>query len=162
MLADSPGELERKALGALSRLYRHDTFAAENANRAYAILVFPEARKIAAGFGIETATGVLFTEGKSLSFYNLTGLSCGFEIGIRKFAFAIFFNDESAFQRFKDATGFMLGCSHNLVIADDIVSRNSSTTTRQPGVQGFVFNQSGFMLDLGIHISKITEYEPGE
>ena len=160
--ADSPEELERKARGALSRLFRHNRLAAENADRAYAILVFPEAKRLAVGIGLETATGVLFQKMNPLSFHNLTGFSCGLELGIRKFGYAIFFMDEDALDSLYDSRGFEIGTSPNLVIADGIFSHSTSTTNQRPGILTFAFSQTGLMLDCGIHISKITEYEPGD
>ncbi len=160
--ADAPNEIERKAQGALSRLFRHNREAIENVDRAYAILVFPEAKKLALGIGVETATGVLFEKRKARSFYNLTGLSCGFELGIQKFGYAIFFMNEEALDYLYDSRGFEIGSSPSLVIANGIFSHSTSTTNRKPGILNFAFNQTGLMLDFGIHIRKITEYEPGD
>ena len=160
--ADSPNQLEKKARGALSRLYRHNRLAAENADAAYAILVFPEAKKLALGVGVTTATGVLFEKMKPLSFHNLTGLSCGLELGIQKFGYAIFFMSEDALDYLYDSRGFEIGSSPSLVIADGILSGSASTTTQRPGILTFAFSHTGLALNLGIHIAKITEYEPSE
>jgi lipid-binding SYLF domain-containing protein len=160
--ADAPNEIEKKARGALSRLFRHNREAVENVDRAYAILVFPEAKKLALGIGVETATGVLFEKRKARSFYNLTGFSCGLEMGIQKFGYAIFFMNEDALDYLYDSRGFEIGSSPSLVIASGIFSHSASTTNKRPGILTFAFNQTGLMLDIGIHIAKITEYEPGD
>jgi lipid-binding SYLF domain-containing protein len=160
--ADSPNQLEKKARGALSRLYRHNRLAAENADAAYAILVFPEAKKLSLGVGVTTATGVLFEKMKPLSFHNLTGFSCGLELGIQKFGYAIFFMNEEALDYLYDSRGFEIGSSPSLVIADGIFSGSKSTTTQRPGILTFAFSHTGLALNLGVHIAKITEYEPSE
>lgn len=160
--ADSPTQLEKKARGALSRLYRHNRVAAENVDAAYAVLVFPEARKLALGVGVTTATGVLFEKMKPLSFHNLTGFSCGLELGIQKFGYAIFFMNEEDLNYLYDSRGFEIGSSPNLVIADGIFSGSKSTTTQRPGILTFAFSHTGLALNLGVHIAKITEYEPSE
>lgn len=160
--ADSPTQLEKKARGALSRLFRHNQSAAENVDAAYAILVFPEARKLALGVGVTTATGVLFEKTKPLSFHNLTAISCGVEFGIQKFGYAIFFMSEEALNYLYDSRGFEIGSSPNLVIADGIFSGSTTTTNHRPGILTFAFSHTGLALDVGIHIAKITEYEPSE
>jgi lipid-binding SYLF domain-containing protein len=160
--AVSPNEIEKKARGALSRLFRRSRVAAENADRAYAILVFPEAKKLALGIGVETATGVLFEKSKPMSFYNLTGFSCGLEMGIQKFGYAIFFMNEDALDYLYDSRGFEIGSSPSLVIADGIFSHSASSTNQRPGILTFAFSQTGLMLNIGVHIAKITEYEPSE
>jgi lipid-binding SYLF domain-containing protein len=160
--ADSPNELEKKARGALSRLYRHNKIAAENIDRAYAVLVFPEARKLALGVGLETATGILFERMKPLSFYNLTAFSCGLELGIEKFGYAIFFMDEGALDYLYNSRGLEIGGSPSLVVADSILAGSFGTTAEKNGILTFRFNQTGLMLDIGIHLAKFTEYEPSE
>ena len=136
--------------------------AAANVDHAYAVLVFPEAKKLALGIGVETATGVLFEKTKARSFYNLTGLSFGLELGIKKFGYAIFFMNEDALDYLYDSRGFEIGSSPSLVIADGIFSHSASTTNNRPGILTFAFSQTGLMLDIGVHITKITEYEPGD
>ena len=160
--ADSPNVLEKKARGALSRIYRHNKIAAENADRAYAILVFPEARKLALGVGVETATGILFERMKARSFYNLTAFSWGLELGIEKFGYAIYFMDEGALDYLYNSRGLEIGGSPSLVVADSILSGSFSTTAKKGGILIFRFNQTGLMLDIGLHVAKITEYEPSE
>lgn len=160
--ADSPNELEKKARGALSRLYKHNKVAAENVDRAFAVLVFPEARKLALGLGLETATGILFQRMKPISFHNLTAFSCGLEIGVKKFGYAIFFMSEEALDYLYDSRGLELGTSPSLIVADRIFSGSFGTTDQKKGIITFTFHQTGLMLDVGVHLAKITEYEPSE
>ena len=160
--AESPNELEKKARGALSRLYRHNKIAAENVDRAYAVLVFPEARKLALGVGLETATGILFERMKARSFYNRTAFSCGLEFGIEKFGYAIFFMDEGALEYLYDSRGLERGSSPSLVVADSIFANSFTTTAKKNGILTFRFNQTGLILDIGLHVAKLTEYEPSE
>lgn len=162
LVADSPNELEKKARGALTRLYRHSAFAADNVEKAFAVLVFPEAKKLALGVGVETGTGVLFHKLKPLSFYNLTGISCGLELGIQKFGYAIFFMTEDALNYLDNSRGLELGFAPSLVVGDGLLNGAVSTTTGKDGILAFTFNQTGLMLDVGVHVAKFTEYEPGD
>lgn len=160
--ADSPNELEKKARGALSRLYRRDKLAAENVDRAFAVLVFPEVRKLALGVGLETATGILFQHMKPMSFHNLTGFSCGLEIGVEKFEYAIFFMNADALDHLYDSRGLEIRTSPSLIVADRIFSGSVGTTKQKDGILTFTFHQTGLMLDIGLNLAKITEYEPSE
>jgi lipid-binding SYLF domain-containing protein len=160
--ADAPNEIERKARGALSRLFRHNRLAAESVDRAYAVLVFPDTKKLALGVGVETATGVLFQQMKALSFYNLSGFSFGLELGIQKFGYAIFFMSEDALDYLYDSRGFEIGSSPSLVIGDGIFSHSASTTNTRPDILTFAFSKTGLMFDVGVHLAKVTEYEPGD
>ena len=160
--AESPNELEKKARGALSRLYRHNKIAAENVDRAYAVLMFPEARKLALGVGLETATGILFERMKARSFYNRTAFSCGLEFGIEKFGYAIFFMDEGMLEYLYDSRGLEIGSSPSLVVANSILATSFTTTAKKNGILTFKFNQTGLILNIGLHVAKLTEYEPSE
>lgn len=73
--AESPNELEKTARGFLCRLFQHNKVAAESVDRACAVLVFPEARKLALGAGLETASGILLERMKARSFYHRTASS---------------------------------------------------------------------------------------
>lgn len=160
--ADSPNELEKKARGSLSRLYKRNKLAADNVNRAFAVLVFPDARKLALGLGLETATGILFQRMKPVSFHNLTAFSCGLGMGVRKFDYAIFFMTEDALDYLYDSRGFDLGTSPSLIVADSICSGSFGTTSQKEGILTFTFHQTGFMVDVGLNLAKITEYEPSD
>jgi lipid-binding SYLF domain-containing protein len=66
-----PIEIEKNARGALSRLYRHNDLAVQLEQEAVGILVFPDAKKLALGLGVETSSGILFKKQKPMSFHNL-------------------------------------------------------------------------------------------
>jgi hypothetical protein len=84
------------------------------------------------------------------------------ELGIQKFGYAIFFMSEDALDYLYDSRGFEIGSSPNLVIGDGIFSQSASTTNQRPGILTFAFSQTGMMMNIGVHIAKITEYEPSD
>jgi hypothetical protein len=55
-----------------------------------------------------------------------------------------------------------IGGSPSLVVADSILAGSFGTTAEKNGILTFRFNQTGLMLDIGIHLAKFTEYEPSE
>jgi hypothetical protein len=77
-------------------------------------------------------------------------------------AYAIFFMNEDALDYFYDSRGFEIGSSPSLVIADGVFSHSASSSNQRPGILTFAFNQTGLMLDIGVHIAKITKFEPGD
>ncbi|MFM8981839.1 MAG: hypothetical protein ACKOLA_02830, partial [Spartobacteria bacterium] len=88
--ADSTPELEREALGALSKLYSRNSLAAALGRSSTAVLVFPGAHMIGLGLAVQTATGVLFYRNAPAAYFNLTGFSLGLEVGVQKFDYAFF------------------------------------------------------------------------
>ena len=156
--ADSTIELERNSLGALSKLYRQHGSSIDLFDQALAVLVFPEIHEIGAGLALQTASGVLFVKRRPADYFNLTGFSLGAELGVQKYGCAIFFMDEDALESFYRSSGFRLGLSGSVVIADELLGSCAHPERR---IQTFVFDQTGMMLSLGIQLMKMTKYYPG-
>ncbi|NBS51949.1 MAG: hypothetical protein EBS96_04910 [Spartobacteria bacterium] len=157
--ADSTIELERNSLGALSKLYRENGIAVDLCERAVGMLVFPEIHNLGAGLALQTASGVLFVKLQPADYFNLTGFSLGAELGIQKYGCVVFFMDEDALEWFYKSSGFRLGLSGSVVIADELLGSLAHPSRR---IQTFVFDQTGMMLSLGIQLMKITKYYPSK
>jgi lipid-binding SYLF domain-containing protein len=157
--ADSTIELERNSMGALSKLYRQHGTSIDLCERALAVLVFPEIHNLGAGLALRTASGVLFVKRRPADYFNLTGFSLGAELGIQKYGCVVFFMDEEALESFYKSSGFRLGLSGSVVIADELLGSLAHPGRR---IQTFVFDQSGMMLSLGIQLMKITKYYPSK
>ena len=161
-LALSKPELEREALGALSKLYSRNSVAAEWGRSSIAALVFPGAHMVGLGLAVQTGTGVLFYRNAAAAYFNLTGFSIGLEAGVQKFDYTIFFEDDAALDKLYQAGGFEFGTAPTLVIGDGIFAGKLSTTSMRAGVRPFLSGQTGFMISLGLGKTKLTEYSPGE
>ena len=160
--AFSKPELEREARGALSKVYSRNSAAADLGRRCLAVLVFPDAHMVGLGVGIQTGTGVLFFKNTPAAYFNLTGISAGLELGVQKFDYAIFFEDQTALDELYRWGGFEFGIAPSLVVADGILSGKLSTSSVKSGVHPFLFGQEGLMISLGIGKNKLTEYSPSE
>jgi lipid-binding SYLF domain-containing protein len=160
--AFSKPELEREARGALSKVYSRNSVAADLGRRCLAVLVFPDAHMVGLGVGIQTGTGVLFFKNTPAAYFNLTGISAGLELGVQKFDYAIFFEDQTALDELYRWGGFEFGIAPSLVVADGILSGKLSTSSVKSGVHPFIFGQEGLMISLGIGKNKLTEYSPSE
>ena len=160
--AFSKPELERQALGALSKLYSRNSDAADLGRHCLAVVVFPDAHMVGLGLAIQSATGVLFFQRTPAAYFNLTGISAGLELGVQKFNYAIFFEDRAALDELYRWGGFECGITPSLVVGDGIFSGKLSTVSIKSGVHPFLFGQEGFMISLGLGKNKLTEYSPSE
>jgi lipid-binding SYLF domain-containing protein len=160
--AFSKPELEREARGALSKVYSRNSVAADLGRRCLAVLVFPDAHMVGLGLAIQSGTGVLFFKNAPAAYFNLTGISAGLELGVQKFDYAIFFEDQTALDELYRWGGFEFGIAPSLVVADGILSGKLSTSSIKSGVHPFLFGQEGLMISFGIGKNKLTEYSPSE
>lgn len=160
--AFSKPELEREALGALSKLYSRNRIAAELGRTSVAVLVFPGAHMVGIGLAIQSGSGVLFYRNAPAAYFNLTGMSLGLELGVQKFDYAIFFENNEALDKLYQGGGFEIGIAPTLVVGDGIFAEKFSTTSGRVGTYPFLFGQTGFMLSLGLGKTKLTEYIPSE
>lgn len=160
--AFSKPELEREARGALSKVYSRNSAAADLGRRCVAVLVFPDAHIVGLGLAIQSGTGVLFFKNAPAAYFNLTGISAGLELGVQKFDYAIFFEDQTALDELYRWGGFEFGIAPSLVVADGILSGKLSTSSVKSGVHPFLFGQEGLMISFGIGKNKLTEYSPSE
>jgi len=157
---DSAKELRKKSQHALNELLESNSAAKAINDKALAVLVFPEVYKAGFVFGGQRGDGVLFENGEATSYFNTTAASYGFQAGIQKFSYALFFMDQESLDYLNKSEGFELGGAPSLVIADKGFSASMSTTTMQKGICAFFFSQSGLMAGIGIQGTKITKYTP--
>ena len=162
VLAFSKPELERQALGALSKLYSRNRTAAELGRNSVAALVFPDAHMVGLGLAIQSGSGVLFYRNNPAAYFNLTGASIGLELGVQKFDYIIFFDDNDALEKLYQVGGFEIGIAPTLVIGDGIFAGKLSTSSVRTGVHPFLSGQTGLMFSLGLGKLKLTEYVPSD
>ena len=155
-------ELRENSEHALQKLYRHNTGAKVLGEKALAVLVFPEVYKAGFIFGAQRGDGVLFEGGKAVGYYNTTAASYGFQAGVEKFSYALFFMDKASLNYLRKSNGFELGGVPNLVVADKGFYKTFSTTTLQKGVYAFFFNQEGLMAGISLQGTKVSKFTPSK
>ena len=158
----SAKELRENSQNALQKLYRHDTGAKVLGKKALAVLVFPEVYKAGFIFGAQRGDGVLFEGGKVVGYYNTTAASYGFQAGVEKFSYALFFMDKASLNYLRKSNGFELGGVPNLVVADKGFYKTFSTTTLQKGVYAFFFSQEGLMAGISLQGTKVSKFTPSK
>jgi lipid-binding SYLF domain-containing protein len=160
--AASAGELDQSAKAALRVLYASNPAAEAVGKRAKAILVFPKIVKGGFVVAAHHGDGALLVNWKAVAYYNTVGGSYGFQAGIQKFSYAMFFMNDASLNYLRQSRGWEVGTAPSLVVVDTGVARSLSTTTLNKGIYVFFFNQKGLMGGLGLQGTKITQYTPSE
>lgn len=158
--AESAHELQRSSRQALQELYRTTPAAAALGEKAAGVLVFPEIIKGGFVVAAQYGNGTLFRRGEVAGYYNTTSASFGFQAGVQKFGYALFFMTEDDLRYLNTSEGWEIGALPSLTIVDTGVARSLSTTTLQKGMYAFFFSQKGLMGGLSLQGTKITRIHP--
>lgn len=158
--AGSAAEIDEDARTALSRLVGADPAAAELAEAATAVLVFPNILKAGVIVGGAYGEGALMKGGETQAYYSSVAASYGLQLGAQRFGYALFFMNEGALSYLDRSEGWEIGTGPSVVVMDDGFAKKFSSTTLSQDVYAVFFNQEGFMAGLGIEGSKITRIEP--
>jgi lipid-binding SYLF domain-containing protein len=157
--AASAAELTRDSGAALNKLYARQPKAKMLGERAKGILVFPVMVKAGFMFGGQIGEGALRKRGRVVAYYSSVAASYGFQAGIQKFGYALFFMSDSALEQLDATRGFELGVGPSLVVVDEGVGKSITTNTITSDVYAFIFDQAGLMAGLGVQGSKITRID---
>jgi lipid-binding SYLF domain-containing protein len=162
--AESAAGIDADVSAALRGLYAKQPTARLLAEHAKAVLVFPHMLKAGFMFGGQIGEGAmrrgnLLKGGRTTGYYNSVAASYGFQAGIQKFGYAMFFMNQGAIDTLNATAGFEIGVGPSVVIVDQGVARSLTTTTLSQDVYAFIFDQVGLMAGVGIQGSKITRIE---
>jgi len=154
------GELTSQSQAALAQLGASAPLAKALASKAHAVLVFPKITKAGLGIGGQYGEGALLKAGKAVAYYKTTGASFGLQAGGQQYGYAMFFLNESALAQLDNANGFEVGVGPSIVVVDEGMAKNTTSTTLKEDIYAFVFGQKGLMAGLGIQGNKITRIQP--
>ncbi len=160
--APSASEIDGKATAALNELYSQNEAARALGAKAKAILVFPDIRKGAFIVGAQYGYGALRKGSHTVAYYRTSAASYGFQGGVKKFAYALFFMTDSSVEYLDKSGGWAIGTGPSVVVIDQGMARSLTTTSLRSDVYAFIFSQSGLMGGIGIEGSKITRITPGD
>jgi lipid-binding SYLF domain-containing protein len=124
---------------------------------AKGILVFPSIVKGGFLVGGQYGEGGLFVDGKQIGRYNTVQLSYGLQAGLQKYGYALFFMTDDALNWVQSAQGWELGVGPTIVVIDEGVGKNLSSTTLKSDVYAFFFSQKGLMGGMGVQGTKISK-----
>ena len=156
-IAASAADLDRDAAAALNALYKKYPAAIALSKDAKAVVVFPKVIKAGLVIGGETGEGVMRVAGKTVGYYNTSGVSTGLQAGAQTYGYALFLMTDKAVQSLGTAEGFEIGVGPSIVVMDEGMASKTTTTTAKSDIYAFIFGQKGVMGGLGIQGSKITK-----
>lgn len=165
MLAAIPAQaadrskLERNATRAMEALYKKYPEARRLGGQAKAVLVFPEVIKAGLMIGGETGDGVMRMRGKTVGYYNTSGVSYGLQAGAQTYGYALFIMTDAGLAALERAEGLEVGVGPSVVVMDDALAKKTSTTTFNKDIYAFIFGQKGLMAGLGIQGNKLTRLQ---
>ncbi|MGE4064140.1 MAG: YSC84-related protein [Rhodospirillaceae bacterium] len=157
--AASAADINRDADQALAALTKDHEIAAAIAGKARAVLIFPNIVKAGLGFGGSYGEGVLRQGGKSVNYYNSVSGSFGLQIGAQTYGYVVFLMNDGAVKYLRESKGWEIGVGPTVVVVNEGVAKNLSSTTLQDDAYAFIFGQQGLMAGVSIEGSKITRIE---
>jgi lipid-binding SYLF domain-containing protein len=149
-------DLDRDAAQALQTLYKVNPAADAISKKARAILVFPKIVKAGLVFGGSYGEGVLMKGGKVTGYYNSASASWGWQAGAESYAYVVFLMNEKAVNYLAKSKGWEFGVGPTVVVVNEGVAKNLSTTTMKNDAYAFITDQQGLMASLSIEGTKVS------
>lgn len=158
--AASSEDLANDSRRALENLYRINGGAAALAKEAKAILVFPNIVKAGLIFGGSYGEGTLLRNGAATGFFNSVSASWGLQAGAETYGYAVFPMTNKAVSYLDRSDGWEIGTDPTVVLADQGIGKNLTTSTLKGDAYAFIFSQQGLMAGLTLEGTKISRIRP--
>jgi lipid-binding SYLF domain-containing protein len=149
-------DLDRDSQEALQKLYRTNPLAESLSHKAQAVLVFPNIIKGGFIFGGSYGEGELLKNSAVDSYYNTVSGSWGLQAGAQSYGYVVFLMNDKALSYLNKTEGWEIGVGPTVVIVDEGVAKNLSTSTLKDDAYAFIFGQQGLMAGVSIEGSKIS------
>lgn len=149
-------DLNRDADQALRSLYRTNLVAEQISRTARAVLVFPNIIKAGLVFGGSYGEGVLIEGPNVVGYYNSVSGSWGLQAGAQSYGYAVFLMNNEAVNYLNNSQGWEIGVGPTVVIVNEGVAKNLSTSTLKDDAYAFIFDQQGLMAGASIEGTKIS------
>ena len=157
--AASAEDLNKDSMQALHHLTSTNPLAADLAKKAKAVLIFPNIVKAGLVFGGAYGEGELL-QGSTLSldgYYNSVTASWGLQAGAQSYGYIVFLMTDKAVKYVHETHGWEIGVGPTVVVVNEGVAKNLSTSTMKDDAYAFIFDQQGLMASLSIEGSKISK-----
>jgi lipid-binding SYLF domain-containing protein len=152
-------DLDKDSRQALQTLYQTHPLAEKLSHTAKAVLVFPNVVKAGLVFGGSYGEGELIEGTTVIDYYNTVTGSWGLQAGAQSYGYAIFLMTDKAVTYLKDSKGWEIGVGPTVVVVDEGVAKNLSTSSLQDDAYAFIFSQQGLMAGISIEGTKVTKIE---
>ena len=157
--AATAADLDKDSQQALQTLYKTEPVAETLSRTAKAILVFPNIVKAGLVFGGSYGEGELIEGSKVVDYYNSVTGSWGLQIGAQSYGYAVFLMTDDAVKYLKESKGWEIGVGPTVVVVDEGVAKNLSTSSLKDDAYAFIFSQQGLMAGVSIEGTKISKIE---
>ena len=154
--AASAEDLDRDSDQALQMLYRNNPVAETISKHARAVLIFPKIVKAGLVFGGAYGEGELKAGSKVDGYYNSVTGSWGFQAGIQSYGYVVFLMTRKAVNYIHRTEGWEIGVGPTVVVVNQGVAKNLSTSTLKDDAYAVIFDQQGLMAGVSIEGTKIS------
>ena len=144
--AATPADLDKESNQALQMLYKSNPTAESLSKKAKAILIFPNIVKAGLVFGGAYGEGELLQGSKVDGYYNSVTGSWGLQAGAQSYGYAVFLMTNKAVHYVHSSHGWELGVGPTVVVVNQGIAKNLSTSTLKDDAYAFIFDQQGLML----------------
>ncbi len=154
--AASEVDLNRDSNQALLTLYKLHPFAERLSHSAKAILIFPNVVKAGLIFGGAYGEGELQEGSKIDGYYNSVTGSWGLQAGAQSYSYVVFLMNAKALRYIHQSHGWEIGVGPTVVVVDEGVAKNLSSSTLKDDAYAFIFSQQGLMAGISLEGTKIS------
>ena len=149
--------LDAMSVSALDSLVQNNAAARAIAGKSRAVLIFPSIVKAGLVFGGAYGEGELRRGSNVVGYYNSFTGSWGLQAGAQSYGYAVFLMNEEAENYVTTSDGWEIGVGPTVVVVDQGVAENISSSTLQDDAYAFIFDQKGLMAGVSIEGTKITK-----
>ncbi len=124
------------------------------------MLIFPKIVKAGLGVGGAFGEGEGIEHGRVAGYYNSVSGSVGLQAGVQSYGYAVFLMSNKAIDYLHNSDGWEIGVGPTVVVVDEGVARNLSTTTLKDDAYAFIFDQQGLMAGVSLEGTKVSKIKP--
>ena len=157
--AATADDLNKDASQALLSLSKTNALADQISKKARGVLVFPSVVKAGLVFGGSYGEGVLKRGATVIDYYNSVSGSWGLQAGAQSYSYVVFLMNDSALDYIGKSQGWEIGVGPTVVLVNEGVAKNLSTSTLKDDAYAFIFDQEGLMAGLSIEGTKISKIQ---
>lgn len=158
--AGSAQDIDLKVDAALNQILAESPAAQALAEKAQAILVFPQIVKGGFGFGGQYGEGALRVNDATAGYYSIAAASFGFQAGAQVFSEVLFFMTPESLDYLERVKGFQVGADANVAVVNQGVAIEANSSTLREPVVAILFGQQGLMAGATLQGSKISRIHP--
>ncbi len=154
--ASTGKEINSESALALQSLYDSNPLAKSIGDSAKGVLVFPRIIKAGLVIGGSYGEGALIRKGRFTGYYNSVSASWGWQAGAQSYGYVVFLMTDKAVKYLAKSNGWEFGVGPSVVVVNEGVAKNLSSTTLKDDAYAFIFDQKGLMIDVSITGTKIS------